>query len=88
MANTNKTLHCSPDRQVEVRIRLPLTVHVPVSYSHCDLRGVEALDAVGGRDHVSVVYQGAPARVLGVTTDGGQQRHVPRILPVLSVAVQ
>ena len=88
MANTNKTLHCSPDRQVEVRIRLPLTVDVPVSYPHRDLPGVEALDAVGGRDHVSVVDQGAPARVLGVTTDGGQQGHVPRILPVLSVAVQ
>ena len=71
MANTNKTLYCSPDRQVEVRIRLPLTIHVPVSYPHGDLPGVEALDAVGGCEHVSVVYQGAPARVLGVATDGG-----------------
>ena len=69
-------------------VGLPLTVHVPVAEPHGDLPGVEALDAVGGRHHVPVVYQGAPARILGVTMDGGQEPHVPGILPVLCVAVQ
>ena len=88
-ANTNKTLSSfSPDWQVEVLVRLPLAVHVPVAEPHGDLLGVEALDAVGGRDHVPVVYQGAPTRVLGVTIDGGQEAHVPGILPVLCVAIQ
>ena len=52
-------------------VGLPLTIHVPVAEPHRDLTGVETLDAVGGRDHVPGVYQGAATRVLGMTINSG-----------------
>ena len=70
----------SPDWQVEVLIGLPLAVDVPVAEPHGDLLGVEALDAVGGCQHVPGVNQGAATRVLGVTINCGQEAHMPAMM--------
>ena len=70
----------SPNWQVEVLVGFPLAVDVPVANPHGYFLGVEALDAVGRRHHVSRVYQGAAARVLCVTVHCGQEAHVPVVM--------
>ena len=82
------TVELVPDGKVQMLIGFQVTVDIPVSDPDRDLVRKVRLDTVSGSKHVSGVNQRSATRVLGDGVDGDEEPHVPRVLPVLGVAVQ